>query len=177
MPAEEGRTALKDTKNGLEVEEDIAFERKEWKVERVAWVVMLLVVLAAAGGLFGNGLFSRTTKSTPDGQLEIAYQRFARSGGRTTIEVTVTPAVAQEGEVTVLLSRNYLSRFQIRQVTPEPDSTESVGESLAFTFQVGDDSAPHEVEFNLEPEAVGRSRGTVAVAKRPPLPFSQFVYP
>ena len=172
-----GGSLLNDKSAGLQVEEDIGFERKEWKVERIAWLVMLLVVLAATAGLFGNGLLSRTTKSTSDGQLEIAYQRFARSGGRTTLEVTVAPGVSQEDEVKVLVSRGYLSRFQIRQVTPEPDSAESSGDSLAFVFKVGDSRSPLEVEFNLEAEAAGRTRGTVAVGEGPALRFSQFVYP
>lgn len=138
---------------------------------------MLLVVLAAVVGLFGNGVFSRTTKSTPDGQVEIAFQRFARSGGRTTLEVDVSPEVTGKGAIAVLVSREYLSRFELRRVTPEPDSQESAGDSIAFVFKVRDSTSPLEVEFNLEAEAAGRSRGKMNVGEGPPLHFSQFVYP
>ncbi len=138
---------------------------------------MLLVVLAAAAGLFGNGVFSRTTKSTPDGQVEIAFQRFARSGGRTTLQVTVSPELSGNGEVAVRVSRDYLSRFEVRRVTPEPDSAESSGDSIAFMFKVRNSTSPLKVEFNLEAEAAGRSRGRVVVGEAPPLRFSQFVYP
>ncbi|HUR23926.1 MAG TPA: hypothetical protein VMZ73_08660 [Acidimicrobiales bacterium] len=138
---------------------------------------MLAVVVAAAAGLFGNGLFSRATRTSADGNLEVAFQRFARSGGRTTLEVSVAPGSAQEGEVAVMVSRNYLSRFEIRQVTPEPDSTEPVGDSLAFVFKVGDDRSPLEVELDFMARSAGRLRGSVAIAGGPPLRFSQFVYP
>ena len=178
--AEEGSAVLNEQEKdvGIDVGEDIGFERREWKMERAAWLVMLVVVLAAVGGLFGNGLFSGTTRTSADGRLEIGYQRFARNASETTLKMSVSRALTtDEGELTILVSSTYLRRFVIRAVTPEPDSVEAVGDSLAYVFKLTAGTPRFEADFELEPRSTGWVRGTVGLEGRAPVRLSQFVYP
>lgn len=138
---------------------------------------MLGVVVAAMAGLFGNGLFSRAERATADGSVELAYQRFARTGGTTTLEVSVDRDAARGDEVEVAVSKEYLRRFRVRTVTPEPESTRARGTMVVFVFGRSDAASSLEVELDLEPQSVGRARGDVSVEDRPPLRLSQFVYP
>ncbi len=39
----------------LDIEQDLDFERRQWHVQRVGWVVFLLILLAAFVGLLGTG--------------------------------------------------------------------------------------------------------------------------
>jgi len=139
---------------------------------------MLVVVVAAAGGLFGNGLYSRVQRSSGDGRLFLAFQRFARSGAPTTLEISVAPGAADDDdEIEVRLSQEYLRRFRVEQVSPEPASSDTTGASLALVFKVSDAASRLEVQFDLQPQGAGRVRGEVALRDGPPVRFSQFVYP
>lgn len=138
---------------------------------------MLGVVVAALAGLFGNGLFSRAERATAGGDVEVAYQRFARSGGTTTLEVSVDPDAARGDQVEVAVSKEYLRRFRVRTVSPQPESTETRGVMIVFVFGRGDAASSLEVELELEPQSAGRARGDVSVEDRPPLRLRQFVYP
>ncbi|WP_324277336.1 hypothetical protein [Blastococcus brunescens] len=39
---------------GLQVADHDAFQRREWKAERIGWVLMVLLVVAALVGLLGG---------------------------------------------------------------------------------------------------------------------------
>jgi len=67
----------------LEIVQDMTFQRRAWVVQRIAWVVMLLIVVAAVLGLFATGPLSGTTAKTDDGVLTIEYGRFARHDAQT----------------------------------------------------------------------------------------------
>jgi hypothetical protein len=51
--------AEKPHSGDLELDQDLAFERRTWTVERVAWVAMGLMGIAALAGLLGPGPLSK----------------------------------------------------------------------------------------------------------------------
>jgi hypothetical protein len=61
---------------GLQIQEDFALQAREWKVQRTAWLLFGVVVLAGVLGIFGRGLLSGA--SVTDGDLDVRYQRFER---------------------------------------------------------------------------------------------------
>lgn len=71
------------------VEDDIAFQRKAWKVERVGWACLLVLVVFALLGLFSNGPLSDRRLTTPDGTLQVDDQRFLRQGGRSPLRLAL----------------------------------------------------------------------------------------
>ncbi|MEW6582872.1 MAG: hypothetical protein AB1416_08945, partial [Actinomycetota bacterium] len=84
---------------------DLPFQRREWMAQRVAWVVMSLVAVAAVLGAFANGLLSRMTAGDGD-TLRGAYSRIVRAQASTSIRVTVAPALTAGGAARVWLSRD-----------------------------------------------------------------------
>ena len=62
------------------VGEDLAYQRKVWRVQRVGWAVMGLVVVAACAGAFGNGPLARgRAEAGPEGP-SAHYERIQRAG-------------------------------------------------------------------------------------------------
>ena len=158
----------------LELAEHIAFQQKEWVVQRIGWGVMLLLVIAAAAGMLGSGPISRTSSSDPEGLLSVEYQRFGRL--ETTGQLRVGVRGGAGGEAEVWISNRYLRRMEIERIMPEPRGTRLEPDRQVFVFEIAG-SGQGEIVFHLRPMAVGRAGGQVGLAGGPALELSQFVYP
>lgn len=65
-----------ETRHGnLDIEEDLPFQQRTWKVERVGWILMALIALASVLGLIDKGPLSQNRKGDPS-TLEVQYNRF-----------------------------------------------------------------------------------------------------
>jgi hypothetical protein len=60
----------------MEVNADIEFQRRVWRVQRIGWLIIAAVIVAALLGVFGGGPLSRAAVQG-DG-LRLEYERFAR---------------------------------------------------------------------------------------------------
>ncbi len=144
----------------LEVGFDEPFERRWRVVEHLARGGMLLIVLAALGGFFGEGPFSHRTHKTPDGRLAVDYEPLARFGTTTQVTLHLSSSAADGtiGHVRVFVSTVLVEPLGLQKVLPTPDSTEAVGGGIIYTFAVppGVDSAL--VRFQLMPSTIGPVR-------------------
>jgi hypothetical protein len=161
----------------LELEEDFAFQRREWAWERVGWAVILLVLLAALLGLFGVGPLSWAVTGDAGAPLRLEYERFGHHEGPTTLRVHLGPGVGSEGTAHIWLDRDYLEGVQVESVTPEPEAVEVGPDRLTYIFQIADPSRPTGVTFYLRMGQIGLRTGRVGLGDEPPLSFRQFVYP
>ena len=62
----------------IDLDQDIDFQQRSWKVQRVGWGLMVLFVLAGLSGLLGTGPLSNVTDGDEGGPLWLEYQRFGR---------------------------------------------------------------------------------------------------
>ncbi|HPO58399.1 MAG TPA: hypothetical protein PLV53_06100 [Anaerolineaceae bacterium] len=60
--------------SGLQVDQDMPFQEKEWTAERAGWIIGLLLLLAGLAGLFGGGPLSR---AAPPGRARCAWSTAA----------------------------------------------------------------------------------------------------
>lgn len=120
-----------------EIHEDLASERRSWKIERAGWWIMAVLVLLGFLGLWGGGPLSKRTISTPDGRLNVTYERFARVNCLVEIKVQSAgrpSAAAQSDSLVLTLPNSYLEKTLVRSVLPQP-SYESAGpEAVRFHF-------------------------------------------
>lgn len=158
---------------GLEIDEDMGFQRFAWRAQRVAWVAGALVLVAALLGVFGNGPLSNATER--DGDFALEHDRFVRLQAPETLEFDL-PVTGNTGEAELRLSGGWVKRMEVEQVTPEPESVEGGAESLTFHFRAGEGEQVLEVSIQFEPSQPGRIRGT-AEAGEASVDFTQWVYP
>ena len=164
----------------LDIDVDMGFQRRSWIVQRVGWVVMALLVVAAALGFLGSGPLSRATVSLP-GVLDADYQRFTRYEDLETLTVRVAPAVTASGVVRLSVNRDYLDHAQITTVTPPPERVEAAHARVIYVFRVAEPGRPLDVTFSLKPRTIGRVEARLAIespnGRGPELTMRQFAFP
>jgi hypothetical protein len=135
-----------------QVEEDLAFQQSDWRVQRVGWAVLALVIVAALAGLLGPGPLSSATAGGGDAPL-VEYERFVRHGGQT--DLTIRIDARDAGPVRVAISREYLAAVQLRQILPAPRAAQASGEMLLYTFDGPAKPGWVELKFVLQPDELG----------------------
>lgn len=161
-------------KRSLQIDEDLPFERRQWRVQRVGWVLMALVLLLALLGLFGGGPLSHARRV--DGGLGLEYERFVHASAPTTLRITLTPQDAVAG---VSLDQRYLKAMSVDQVHPQPNRVEVRADGRTFYFDAPD-SQPVSVEIDLRPPDAGLAAGILRSSGREStreIHFWQLVYP
>lgn len=156
---------LETVRHDLDLEESLDLHVRRWRVRAVASVAVLLLAILTVLGLFGDGPLSSTTVSANGATLH--YERFVRHGKETRMEVRIG-----KGNV-VALPLDYLARFKLDRVVPEPRSARVRDGSVVFEF---DATGELRARFHLLPDDPGYLSTTVTAAGTP-LTVTQFVYP
>ncbi|MBV4491224.1 hypothetical protein [Pseudomonas oryzicola] len=156
------------------VEEDMRMQQRVWRFERVGWYALVVIVLLALAGLFGNGPLSDAQVASDDGRVQVDYQRLSRSGTTDNLRITVrgTPGEA----VQVVLGGNLLREASIETMQPEPQVSRSHGKSLLLQLGTSQDGVAT-LYLTLRSEHVGRLEGVVRAGQSSAVHFATFLYP
>ena len=161
----------------IEVSQDIEHQRLEWKIERVCWVVMALVVFAALAGLLGHGPLSRAEAGERGSALRAEYHRFERYQGPTAIRLHLGPGLGGGGQVRLWVARSFVENIELHHIDPEPLVVEAAGDRFVYVFRVTEAGRPTSVTYHYEPNRYGRMPVSLGIEGGPELAFRQFIYP
>ncbi len=159
----------------IEVDQDLDHARSLWRVQRVGWMVMFLIVIGAALGLFGHGPLA-------DGEvraqgLTLDYDRFARHGATSSLAAEIEPQALRGDTLTLWMTRNYLEGAELESVMPEPVRVVTRDDLVVFTFMTAERSRPTRITFNLRPSEYWSEHGSAGVDGGGSVSFRQFIYP
>jgi hypothetical protein len=158
----------------LDISEDIEFQRRSWKVQRVGWGAIGLIVAAAIAGGFGSGpVASARVHSIA---LEIEYERLTRRHASTELTVRVLAPVAGNA-LRVVIDNRYLERIQISDIVPPPIRREGARDRTAFVFEARPGAVPDRIVFRVKPEHAGPAQARIALDGGEALAFHSFVFP
>jgi hypothetical protein len=163
------------SKRDLQLAQDMAFQHRNWKSQRIGWMLVALVIVTALIGLWGSGPASSRSASAADGSFRIEYERFTRLNAPTQLRLHFAPKAVHAGEVRVWLEGSYAIESFPQQVAPMPRLVEA-GESrftYIFAAQAGRGGS---VLFDMRPQKVGAVAARIGVGESA-LDFRQFVYP
>ncbi len=162
----------------LEISQDLDFQRNSWTVERVGWVVMTLVVIAALLGLLGgDGPLATATAGDDIDPLQVHYRRFLRKHSPTQFQIDLQPGAVQGEEARIWIDREFLEGYEIRNIVPEPDSVEAGADRMIYVFTLDQASQPTTISFNVQAQQIGPAMGRVGLDGGQDVEFSQLVYP
>ena len=160
--------------NAPQIDEDLGFLQRMWVVERVGWTLLSAVLIAAALGAFGSGLFSTVEAAPPGNGFSVNYARFERMQSPVTLEVT--PGRSGGGETLVWISSSYLDKVSVNAIMPEPERMVLGGNRIEFHFATSGPS-PAAIRFSMEADEAGPATGEIGVDESGAVPIRQFFYP
>jgi hypothetical protein len=137
----------------LEVDEDLEFQRREWRLQRIGWWGFGAFILCAVLGLFGGG-GPLGVASRANSTLTVVYQRFVRSGTSTRLLVSVAPPAS--GAAELILTRAYFDAIRIERITPEPMTVAIDADEVTLRFSVGAGAGSPVVVLDLSFARPGR---------------------
>lgn len=161
----------------LDLDEDPAFQRRMWRVERLGTGAMMVFFLAAALGIFGNGPLSTAHVADPAGRLGLEHERFGRFQAPLTLRFSFAPDTGQDGKVRVWVDRQFLQTIKLDNISPEPETTEAAGDRCIYTFRVAEPHRATGCAMHYQAEGIGRLRGRVGLEGGEAIDFQQFIYP
>ena len=155
-------------------EQDLRFQRWEWRLERVGWAALAAVVVAAMLGLFGGDPRGEQTAASPDGGVTVGFDRMLRCQDEARLRVTVADGSA-EREIEAWLSREFLDAVELQRVVPEAVRESAGADGTTFAFQVAR-RQPAEITFDFQPRKSGPLEARLR-AGGSEVAWRQFVYP
>lgn len=145
-------------------------------VEKVAFALLVLFVLSALAGLFGDGPLSQAVLD--DGKLRVEYQRFCRRHAPQSLEITF-PTQPGADSVELSLNGDYLRRVQITEIFPQPlESSHQQTGKLRFATDGSGRAMTVRVHLQAQHAGVLEAHLTAALPGKPAeVHFKQIVYP
>ena len=159
----------------LELEQDLAFQYRQWQLERIGWAVMGLTIVAGLAGLFGHSPFTRAEVQSGDQKLTIQYDRFARYESNAEIKVSVEIDGAEEQVFRLWLDDDYLDTLKVLEIEPVPVRGEAREGSHAFVFKGHPDRTT--VKLLVQFQSFGLITGTIKKDDGAQALLKHFVWP
>ena len=151
----------------LEIDEQLPLHETGWKVQRVGWVLIVLIPVLGALGLFGEGVLS--SRESTAGPYTTHYDKFYRFEKEMQIEARST----SESIAQISLPQEYIRNFRIVRIIPEPERNSAEQDQVVFHFAGSDNKL---VSIYAVPERFGSISGTFMVNNQS-FPLYHFIYP
>lgn len=155
------------------ISDDIDFQRKSWRFERIGWFVLIIIMLLTLLGLFSKGPLSTRHISSVEGALHVEYQRFQRHGAHS--RLIITAQVAPSSTAYVQFSPQLLKAFTLEEIHPAPQNSSTQQGGLLLESRA-DPQGAVTLYLSLRPEGLGNFQQSVRLNGQT-VRFSQFIYP
>jgi hypothetical protein len=163
--------------SGIDINQDMDFQWREWRLHHVAWVFFGAILLAGLLGLLGQGPLSGGRAGEAGGPIALEYERIDRFGAPTGLRVMLAANAGSTGSARIAFNREFMDGISIEEIVPEPTEAETSAEEVMYTFAIDNTSQPASIRMDFEHERIGTLQGMVRLEGGPQLEFSVFVWP
>ena len=160
----------------LNLETNDAFQRAEWRMQRIGWASGVVILVGALLGLIGPGAFSATEVVAHDTSLRVKYDRFAHYHNSTTFDLTVTTRDSGD-HFALKLDADLLAAIELTSVEPEPVESMLTGDGTIFTFRKDSAAETMRVVMHIEPASYGKHAGLIGLPGQASVPIRLFIFP
>lgn len=160
----------------IQINEDLEFLRKEWRIQRIGWIVMLLTLLLGLAGAFGRGPLAAADAGNRD-TLAVSYDRIVRHGAETEVRITAGPRLHSDTLLRIFISADYLHATHVMDVIPEPVASGTKGEFVYYDFQRLDPGTSSEIVLHLNAISYWSTGARIFAHGARPVDFDQVILP
>jgi len=157
-------------------EQDLAFQRRSSVAQRIGWLVVAALLLAAGLRLMGNGPLGGASALGSSRQLQLEYERFAQANVPLSLQLTIAPQLLKADTTRIWFDRSYLRQVELEAISPPPQAIITEGERLVYLFPTPRAQSPFQVNFTVNPDVIGSLRGEAGIGSAT-VDFRHFVYP
>lgn len=161
---------------GLDLDDNMDFQRRSWRAQRTAWAILAAVLAAALLGAFGTGPLSWTSAGDARTFASVHYDRFQRWSAPATLKIDIPAGVSRADGVVVEAGGELLKGFKIEILRPEPVRSVAIEDGIRFHFATLA-GVPATLYIHLRAERIGYFRPTIRIADGQPIEIPIFVYP
>lgn len=164
-----------DESRSYPVQENMRWQRIEWRIQYVGYLVLAVIVILGACGLFSKGVLSSRQQLSDDGNLRVEYERFGRSDSDMNMTLRVKHLPGER--FTLTIGGEEMDNFQIQSLQPQPLTARSENNRLILTYAISNQQAGATVWLDMQPQTFGRYPVTVTLNNDTRVQFTQWVYP
>jgi hypothetical protein len=170
-------TVKKEDSSGqaVPIQENLRWIRREWLIQRIGEYVLIALVILGACGLFSKGVLSNGSARSPDGTIQVEYERFGRVESNMDMRIRYNAPVTDR--FTVTIGGGALDNLQIQTLQPQPLEAVTIGSDLRLTFSARNTGPDHAIWLGLQPRNAGRIHVTIHGDGHAPARFTQWIYP
>jgi len=114
------------------VYEDAHFQDMSWTLQRVGWVAVVLIALAALTGVLSHGFFSNVVARQNGFPLTVSYERFQRMSVLYRFDLSM--ARGAEDETRITFNKAFWDLYEIDSIQPQPERSSSNDGGFTLTF-------------------------------------------
>lgn len=145
--------------NEVAVGEDLDFQRRWWRFEKITWAVFGVLLLLTILGVFGRGPVAKASKSSLDANLQLKYDRIQRTGTPSDLDIEFGPSAIHNGQIRLFLSESIITKLGALRISPQPLKSEVGSGGVTYTFPAN--HYPANVVISMAPSGPGSFRFTV----------------
>jgi hypothetical protein len=157
------------------VGEDLQFQRRWWRFERMVWIFFVVVIVLDLAGAFGRGPLAHAEMHSADGSFSVRYERIERTGTPSMLSITLQKSAFVDGVATIHVNDALVGALGAQRVIPQPVNTVIGDGGLTYTFPGRE--APAEIRIELQPSGPGVYPIELKRSGRPPLRADVWVVP
>lgn len=167
MPQIESKT------HGHEIEdEDLDFEKRWFTFERIAWVLLGLLITGACLGALGPGMISNRVAEREG--LRVHYSALIRAKSAHDFHVRASSVTGKELHLRV--TGDLAAATRPSMSSPQPSSETAADDAIVYTYTV-QPGTPAEITLTQRPGKPGRSTGAISIEGGSSVTLSQIVLP
>lgn len=163
--------------SSLQVENDPAFQRRTWQIQRIGWAIFAILVLAALAGLLGSGPLSRVEAGSESAGLRIGYERFARLHAATELVIRADRRLARNDELVILLSGAAVDGLELSSSMPPPDGTGVAADGVLLRFRTDRQPGELTIVLHTKPRRAGVLASRIGVRDGPVQDIRHWIFP
>jgi hypothetical protein len=139
--------------DAVSVGEDLDFQRRWWRFEKAAWLLLAVVLIADALGAFGRGWLAQAELTAADGSMRVRYERVERTGTPSEMTIEFGPSAVHDQKVRMFASQTTVKELGAQRIIPQPIASQIGPGGITYTFSAA--GSPATSSIAMQPSFPG----------------------